>query len=691
MAALRRHGSGPAEHPASPRDSAESLRRGAIPVVLHRGSWIVRSRSDGTILGPERDGIFVDDTRLVSGLDWRLGGTSLRPTRRRRGGNDSATFVLANGDATLEVARSIDAAGFVERVTVVAHGDRLATDLDLVLGTDFADVFEVRGLAPHRSRTVTLAWEPDPPALLATYRNAAFARGVAIVVEASDAPVARTASGLHFNVTLDAGRSWSARLRIRPIIDRPWADGLTDAPVWGRSQRSPPPERATARVWKRATVDLESLELQDEDPRRASVVPAAGIPWYAALFGRDALICAIQAISARPDLARGTLVRLAALQATGDDPAREMEPGKIPHELRRGELAELGLIPFAPYYGSHDATPLFLVALSETWRATGDDRLVRDLWPNALCALSWIERDGDRDGDGFQEYAPRAPGGFPHQGWRDSTDAIVDAVGEPAVHPIALAEHQGYAYDARLRLAELAERVGDDAALAARLRAVADRLQRRFDDRFWWPVEGTYALGLDGNKSQIRSATSCGGHLLWSGIVPPERAPLVAARLMAGDLFTGWGLRTLSDRHPAYDPFSYHRGSVWPHDSAIAVAGLRRYGLHAAAERLTDAVLDAAERFPLARLPEVFSGLPRVGRARPVPLRPTVLAQPAAWRSSLDQMGGEVAELLTDANGPQAWAASAVVALIAGRTVALRRGLPEPDQPASAGTKTAAS
>ncbi len=638
------------------------------PVILHRGAWVIRSRPDGRIVGRERDGFFADDTRILSVLEWRLGDHTLQLRRRRFGSTSRVSFRASAAGVDIRTVRWLDLSGWHEHL-VLASSFPFRSALELRLEADFADIFEVRGLVPPRARAVEAHWNPDGSGLRVSYRNGAFEAGLTVDVDAADSSPVRTDGGLKFEVDVPANGQWGASLTFRPATSQATATITLDDPTIGPSSRPYlQPVPGTERAWRRALLDLESLRLTDDDPLRQAAAPAAGIPWYAALFGRDALICAIQAGAILPDLARGTLIRLAALQATDTDPAREMEPGKIPHEYRRGELATLGLIPFGPYYGSHDATPLFLVALSEAWRTACDDQLVRDVWPNALRALDWIDLAGDRDGDGLQEYAPRTPGGFPNQGWRDSGDGIVDADGLMPHHPISLAEHQGYVFDARLRAAEMAEKVLGDHALARKLRAQAEDLRKRFDASMWWDGEGTYAFGLDGTKRQIRSVTSCGGHLLWSGIVSPERAGLVADRLLAEDLFSGWGLRTLSERHPAYDPFSYHRGSVWPHDTAIAVAGLRRYGFAAAADRLAEALLEAADRFPLGRLPEAFSGLPRTGRSRPVPLRPTAVTQVASFGQTRDPGPPETAELLTEANGPQAWAASAAISLILGRS-----------------------
>ncbi len=637
------------ERPQVTLESAVLPTGGDLPLTLHQGDRVVRSRPDGRIDPAERDGFFVADTRLISRWEWRLDGQ--RPVLQEGAAvsNGEAKLVLETGAGRLTLARTVDAGGATEVVTLQARPDKpLNATLELVLEMDFADVFEVRGMAPPRQREVETRWSAEKLELRATYGNGPFRRLLALGVDADTRP-RPTQDGLEFDVTAGPAETCTVSLTMRPfsaggpgrVLDRARTSAL-----------APPEDPMVRKAWDRALVDLESLELEDPDPARGAIAPAAGIPWFACLFGRDSLICAIQAVSARPDLARGTLLRLAAVQATGDDPARDMEPGKIPHEVRIGELATLGLTPFGPYYGSHDATSLFLIALSETWRATGDDDFVRQLWPNALAAMRWIDEYGDRDGDGFQEYETRTGGGFRNQGWRDSPDATTGADGLDAPLPIALCEHQGYAFDAKVRMAELADRVMGDAVLGARLTDEADALRRRFDEAFWWEQEGTYALGLDGAKAQIRSVASNPGHCLWSGIVPEARAGRVVARLMRDDVFSGWGLRCLSAAHPTYNAFSYHVGSVWPHDTAIAASGFRRYGFEEAARRLERAVLEAAAAFPLARLPEVFSGLERQPDSPPVPLIATTTSRHAS------------PGLLTEANAPQAWSASTVIAIV---------------------------
>jgi glycogen debranching enzyme len=315
---------------------------------------------------------------------------------------------------------------------------------------------------------------------------------------------------------------------------------------------------------------------------------------------------------------------------------KDEEPGKILHEIRFGELTQLGLKPHRPYYGTNDATPLWLVLLHEYWSVTGDDACIRELRENALRALEWIDRYGDRDGDGYVEYATRSAQGLRNQGWKDSTNGVLYASGEIADPPIALCEVQGYVYDAKRRTAELAERVWGDPELASRLRAEADALRQRFNDDYWVDAHGGhYAIGLagpePGRKRVVDSMTSNMGHLLWSGIVPDDRAQRVAHHLFSERMWSGWGVRTLAADNGGYNPISYHDGTVWPHDNSLISAGLYRYGLREEANRIAVSLL-LASSYQEFRLPEVFAGYER--RSSRFPVRYPTASSPQAWATS---------------------------------------------------------
>jgi len=372
-----------------------------------------------------------------------------------------------------------------------------------------------------------------------------------------------------------------------------------------------------------SVADLAALRLRaGEGPGH---LPAAGMPWFMTVFGRDTIITSLQTMLLGPELAISALETLAALQASADDPTIDAEPGKILHELRAGRAAEKW---FARYYGTVDATPLYLVLLSEVWRWTGDSELALRLRAPALAALAWIDDYGDRDGDGFVEYQRRSAG-LENQSWKDSGDSQRFRDGRFAEPPIAPAEVQGYVFDAKRRLAEIARHAWADEPLATRLEAEADELAGRFDAAFWVPDRGGYyALALDRDKQRVDALCSNVGHLLWSGIVPEERVEAIVDALTHDDLWSGWGVRTMSKSDAAYSPLSYHNGTVWPHDTALAAWGLARYGQWAHVRRISLALLEAARHFDWS-LPEVFAGFDR--SETPFPIAYPTAARPQAW------------------------------------------------------------
>lgn len=394
------------------------------------------------------------------------------------------------------------------------------------------------------------------------------------------------------------------------------------------------PNQNVRATYEQAVRDLGSLRMERVGD---GWVPAAGVPWYVALFGRDSLIVAVQTTTTYCHYALGTLERLASLQGRRVDTWRDEEPGKIPHELRRGELAITRRTPHSPYYGTVDAPFLYIIALSEAFNFLGDPQVLERFLAPAQRCLDWAERYGDLDGDGFVEYLTRSPKGYRNQGWKDSWDAVVYRDGRLAEPPIALCEVQGYYYDALLRMARIYEALGRPGE-AAPLRVRAELLRQRFDAAFWMEEEGYYAFGLDREKRQIDGIASNPGHLLWSGLVPPEKAARVAQRLMQPDLFCGWGVRTLSSTNGHYNPVGYHVGSVWPHDNAIIALGLKRYGLVEQCHRIAEGIFAAAACFKDHTLPELWGGTHR---------------EPYGFPS-----------LYQEANVPQAWASGSVFMLL---------------------------
>ena len=364
------------------------------------------------------------------------------------------------------------------------------------------------------------------------------------------------------------------------------------------------------RCYDQGVLDMAALRLPTKGTSHTIFVPSAGLPWFVALFGRDTLIASLQTLSVYPEFATCTLEALGRLQAKERDDYRDAEPGKILHELRCGELAHFKLIPHTPYYGSADATPLYLIALHATWKATGDRALIERLLPIAERCLAWIEKYGDRDGDGFQEYQTRSKDGYENMSWKDAGNAVVYFDGSMVTGPKALCELQGYVYDAWRRMAEIYEELGN-VRRARALRQKAASLFDKFNEAFWDDSLAFYAFALDGNKKKVLSVASNPGHCLWSGIIAPDYAERVVRRLLRDDMWSGWGIRTLSANHAAYNPYDYQTGAIWPHDNAIIALGMRRYGFAAEAAKVASGIIGAARHFLLDQLPELYAGLQR--------------------------------------------------------------------------------
>ncbi|HYN69433.1 MAG TPA: glycogen debranching N-terminal domain-containing protein [Candidatus Eisenbacteria bacterium] len=624
-------------------------------------------------------------------------------TRRNPAIKQYAAEALALRSLSITRRRWISG-GLAERIEVTNFSERPQdVVLDLVFDMDAADIFEVRGKArPARGRF--RATEATDHSLRFAYQGVdglvrrtllTFSPGE---VTASGAEPETTDSSegsarVRWSLSVDPGASaeirWQATTDLRAIpgvgthheetptrlaqaitrqpieVDPAQPDDIRDGSV-----AEPGIAEAAYSEWiqhaARISSDGEILDLavrrgiadlrllQNDGPRPGEHYLAAGVPWFTTLFGRDSIITALEILPFMPDVARDTLRVLADWQARGDDPNRDMEPGKILHELRTGEMARTGELPHRPYYGSVDATPLWLILLDETHRWTGDLELVRSLWPNALAALDWIDRYGDRDGDGFVEYQRRTPDGLLNQGWKDSGDSVRHRDGSIAEGPIALVEIQGYVYDAKVRLARLARRLGED-QLAERLAAEAAALRRAFDTAFWMPDRGFYAIALDGQKRQVGTITSNPGHCLWSGIVPEERVDAVVDRLLDPSLDCGWGIRTYAAGQPGYNPVGYHTGTVWPHDNAIIAAGMKRVRRHDAADRVASRIFEAARESDDFRLPELFCGFDREVSDVPVPY--PVACSPQAWAA------GAPLSLLQTMLGMHAEAADALLEL----------------------------
>ncbi len=648
------------------------VRVGPLVVTIHSDDQFLVCQPDATVDPSGAQGYFVADTRLVSAYRLTLSDTrpvlvnsaAVSPTSARfefvNEAMETVSGRLERGELHLRVDRTIGD-GIHEDYDLVSYAaDRVELDLEIRLEGDFADLLGVKADKRIRRGSVQTSWDQDAGVLRTRYSNQDFQRGLFLQVDRQGSPAEFANGTLSFRVALEPRAHWHACLLWVPTIGdesparlRPGTcHALVSGDSEGDHQRLTAPvtsiETADAgvdAVIDRAVLDLAAMRLRSHDPGPAdpdgggSWVAAAGIPWFVSLFGRDSLVVSLQTLMLSPRFAQGALAALAPLQSTDYDDAHDAQPGKIPHEIRHGELAHVHLVPQTPYYGTADATILYVWAAAEVWRWTGDRRALAGIRANVDRALAWIDTDGDMDGDGLQEYRTRAGDwGFYNQAWKDSGAAIVNADGSRAKLPIAVCELQGYVVAAKRAWADAVEQAFDDASSATRLRAEADRLVEAIEDRFWWADEGTYYLGLDGDKQPIASVASNPGHLLWAGAVAPDRAASVVARLLADDMWSGWGVRTLSGHHRSYNPFSYQRGSVWPHDNAIAAAGFARYGHHREAWQVGRALFDAAARFQQSRLPEVFAGLER-------------------------EAGSFPAQYL-GANVPQAWASGAVIHLL---------------------------
>ncbi len=618
--------------------------------VLDGSTFVVGDRhGDVALETSSEQGFYSEDTRFISRWVLRIGASEMQLLGFDQPVHYVASFFLAPlGGPADETSwsvfrrRLVDYV-WVEEITIINHlhhANHLSVALDV--GADFADLFEVKDAA-IAAREVT--FESHADGLVLGYVRDGFRRAVRID---SSRPVRSSRTGLAYDLVLAAGEAWTVTLTLTPSgqqagasfsvrrprgsyaeLCRSKADELED---WlGRAPALETEDPDLYRIYRASLTDLAALRLPPELTEGATL-PAAGLPWFMALFGRDSLITSFQALPYLPGLAATTLRVLADRQASVRDDFHESEPGKILHELRFGELTARGERPHSPYFGSADATPLFLILLDEYHRWSGDDELVRQLRPNAEAALAWIEHSGDADGDGYVEYACRnRASGLVNQSWKDSWDAIQFADGGLAEGPIATSEIQGYVYDARRRCARLAREVWGDATLAERLDLQAETLRDHFRRDFWVAQRSCYALALDGDKQRVDSLTSNIGHLLWSGILDHDEANVVAERLLGDELYSGWGVRTLGAGEAGYNPLGYHTGTVWPHENSLIVAGLARYGHRAAAEQIAASILSAARYFEY-RLPETFAGYPAAVTSVPVSF-PTA-SRPQAWAAA---------------------------------------------------------
>ncbi len=595
-------------------------------------------------------GLYRADTRFLSGHELRVNGR--RPVLLNRSIDRAyvATFQLVNpkletaggnhiAAQTLSIRRTrFMHKGLHERIGIQNCGRETADlEVELRFAADFEDIFQVRGY-----RSLPMLGTAEPPQDTETGLTFRYQGldGVRRETEVVFDPLPNVHAGrATLPLRLQPQETFVMLVDILPLIgdDEPeplfdfdaalrsleqkYVSWNEDCATWSTDNEL----LNTGLVW-RSQEDLRIL--CDELP--SGLFPTAGVPWYAAPFGRDALITSLQCLGLNPELATGTLRYLAENQGRRVDPYRAEEPGKILHEQRFGELANLRQIPHTPYYGTVDATPLFLVLLNEVVTWSGDLELFRELLPNVMAALEWIDSHADLDGDGLLEYQVESVGGLRNQGWKDSSDSLLHEDGQPAPLPAALIEVQGYVFDAKMGVARIFRHLGNG-DLADRLEREALELRRRVNELFWMSEPRFYAQALDRDKRQVRSVSSNAGHTLWSRLPDGRRAAHIARRLVAEDLFSGWGVRTLSSRSPGYNPMSYHNGSVWPHDNSIIAEGLRRMGFRKEAELVARSVLEASLRFGDSRIPELFCGFQRDLRFGSPPGEYLVSCSPQAW------------------------------------------------------------
>jgi glycogen debranching enzyme len=597
-------------------------------------------------------GMYYQDTRFLSHLTLKLGkdrplllSSTVREDNAVLAVDATNPDVCRNGETvvprgTVHIFRSkiLWKRTCQERLRVHNYG-RAAMDFSFSIefDADFADIFELRGTKRERRGRRMETAVAQGEVLLAYEGLDGRSRRTRIVFD--PAPTRLSEAAANYQIRLEPGEAASYRWVIACEVDsdsgaqvKPCYEGVVqEAASALEAAHAQEPQIFTSNeqfndLLNRSIADLQMMRTETH----FGPYPYAGVPWFSTEFGRDGIITSLQCLWFDPSFARGVLAYLAATQADAENAEQDAQPGKVLHETRAGEMAMLGEIPFKRYYGSIDATPLFIILAAAYYRRTGDRVFIESIWSNVERALAWINHYGDMDGDGFVEYTRASRHGLIHQGWKDSHDAIFHMDGASAEGPIALCEVQGYVYAAKLAAAELAELLGDRTR-AQELRKQARSLFRRFEESYWCEDLSTYALALDGKKQPCRVRTSNAGHCLFAGIASGDHARRVAATLTDETFFSGWGIRTVATTEARYNPMSYHNGSVWPHDNSLIAAGFARYDLKEAAALVLTGLLDASLFFDLHRLPELFCGFPR--RPGEAPTLYPVACAPQSWAS----------------------------------------------------------
>lgn len=596
-------------------------------------------------------GLYYEGTRFLSQLELSLGNDRpmlLSSTLRADNAllavdltnpdiSHNGTVVVPRGTLHLLRTKFLWKGSCYERLRVSNYGTApLGIAVTFRFAADFADIFEVRGRTRARkgrllqgtieARGLRLAYEGLDGVIRRTH------------LECSPQPQKISASLVNFEICLQPKEDATVFLIVTCESTRRIRSNRSYDHAFHEAEKTLQIARAndcTIETSNKQFNEWLDRSLQDihmmitETPE--GPYPYAGLPWFSAPFGRDGIMTALEYLWVNPDIAKGVLAYLASTQATQTIPEQDAEPGKILHESRKGEMAALGEIPFGRYYGSIDATPLFVVLAGAYYERTGDDRFIKKIWAHITRAIEWMDRAGDRDGDGFVEYARCSTKGLVHQGWKDSRGAVFHADGTPAEGPIALCEVQGYVYQAKHSAAKLASALGQS-EMAARLVQQAQQLQERFEQAFWCEELSMYVLALDGKKRQCRVRTSNAGHCLFSGIADQKHARCIAESLSGKEFFSGWGIRTVAASEPRFNPMSYHSGSVWPHDNALIAAGLARYGLKKPVLKIFTGLYEASLQVDLHRLPELFCGFDRCPGDSPI-LYPVACA-PQAWSAA---------------------------------------------------------
>jgi glycogen debranching enzyme len=621
-------------------------------VLKHGDTFAVFDHyGDIKLAGMGEEGLFHEGIRFLSG--WMLALDRERPlflSSTIKEDNDLLAVDLTNPDLerpgqalvprdVLHLARSTllwDGACYVQ-LSIRNYGQSAVTvPVTLLFEADFADIFEVRGMRRARRGQKLDAEVRDGEVVLGYEGLDEVVRRTRL--QFAPRPAELSGSRAVYPLTLRPRQEIVLEIAVSclsgtstpRLLSYHQARGELANDLIRTRQRGCAIEtsrEAFNDLLNRSASDLHMMTTRTD----AGLYPYAGVPWFSTPFGRDGIVTALECLGFDPELARGVLGYLAQSQATEVNPQQDAEPGKILHETRRGEMAALGEIPFGRYYGSIDATPLFIVLAGAYYERTGDRAFIESIWPNIERALDWIDTYGDVDGDGFVEYQRRSSNGLGNQGWKDSHDAIFHADGTLASAPIALCEVQGYVFAARTAAAELAALLGHTQHSEELLRQARD-LRERFERAFWCPELGTYALALDGEKRACRVKTSNAGHCLFAGIASTEHAGRVTRMLLGMSFFSGWGVRTVSDQEARYNPMSYHNGSIWPHDNALIAAGLACYGHKEGAVRILTALFDASQFLDLHRLPELYCGFPR--RPAEGPTLYPVACAPQAWSAA---------------------------------------------------------